>query len=57
MADPMVKCFVIVPGGELRLNHDYGTHTQRKRLALFFHHNPDAPYDKDAWDFATKVRE
>lgn len=56
-ADQGVKCYVVVPGGKLVLDHDYGTHIQRKRLALFFQFNPDHAYNYEVWKFATGSRD
>jgi hypothetical protein len=47
----------MVPGGKLVLNHNYGTHIQRKRLALFFLYNPNHTYNAEVWNFATGVRD
>lgn len=56
-ADPGVKCYVVVNGGKLKIDHDYGTHLQRKRLALFFKYNPDHAFDRSVWDFANRSRD
>ena len=56
-ADPHQECYVVVAGGKIKLNHDYGTHIQRTRLALFFDHNPNVQFDGVVWKFATEERE